>query len=546
MDERWQREALLRAELARLQAELLQLTETSEGARSAQRTRHLLEIAPFAVENLSDATYVIREDASLLYVNQAACQMLGYTEDELLAMTVLDLNTNITPEGWRAAWEATVCNGKQTIVSEHRRKDGRMVPVEILANAIQVRGVTYSCTFTRDITERRTLETRMRQAEKMEAIGQLAGGIAHDFNNQLAGIVGYADLLKEELQDRPDLVQIADAILTAAMRSAGLTRQLLAFARQGKNLSLPVDLHAIIGEVVDMMKRSIDKRITIRSELAAAQAVTIGDPSQLQSAVLNLAINARDAMPDGGTLTFLTRLVDADSVRLPGASRNLAPGRYVQLSVADTGVGMDAPTQQRMFEPFFTTKDKGKGTGMGLPAVYGTVNNHHGAIHVHSAVGKGTVIDLYLPLAEHAAAPTDNDTTDEAETHATIGARVLLVEDEHAVRDMGVRMLERMACSVTTASSGKEAIAIYRERFAEFDVVILDLVMPEMSGKDTFRHLQQINPGIITILASGYTLDGEVQSILDSGARGFIQKPFRTAELGRKLADVLGKSPALT
>jgi PAS domain S-box-containing protein len=541
MDERWQQEALLRAEIARLQAELLKLARPETESQSPTRTSRLLEFAPFAVENLSDATYVICEDASIVYVNLAACEMLGYAQQELLAMKVFDLNEHITPESWRAIWTTTVRDRRQTIISEHRRKDGQKVPVEILANAIDMRGVTYSCTFTRDITERRKLETRMRQAEKMEAIGQLAGGIAHDFNNQLAGIVGYADLLKDELQDRPDLIQIADAILTAAMRSAGLTRQLLAFARQGKNLSSPVDLHAIVGEVVEMMKRSIDKRIVIRSDLDAPAAVTIGDPSQLQNAVLNLAINARDAMPGGGTLTFSTRLVTIDGTHPVAALRQLAPGHYVQVSVGDTGIGMDADTQRRIFEPFFTTKEKGKGTGMGLPAVYGTINNHRGAIQVHSELAHGTVVDLYLPLA--LGSVPASELADGPEACQSIGARVLLVEDETAVRDMGVKMLNRLQCQVTTVGSGKEAIAIYCDRFSQFDVVILDLVMPEMSGKDTFRHLQQINPGIIAILTSGYTLDGEVQSILDAGAKGFLQKPFRAAELSRKLQDLLGTVP---
>jgi len=541
MDERWQRETLLKAEIARLQAELLELTQAHDAEPSPKRTSRLLEFAPFAVENLSDAAYVIAEDASILYVNRAACQMLGYEEDELLAMRVFDLNHTLTPAMWRAVWNAVVNNGRNSLVSEHRRKDGRIVPVEILANAIEVQGVTYSCTFTRDITERRKLEARMRQAEKMEAIGQLAGGIAHDFNNQLAGIVGYADLLKDELRDRSDLVEIADAILTAAMRSAGLTRQLLAFARQGKNLSTPVDLHAIIGEVIQMMKRSIDKRIVIRSEFDASVAVTIGDPSQLQSAVLNLAINARDAMPNGGVLTFATKLLDYDGSYPIANQRQLPTGRYVQIDVRDTGVGMDAETQRRLFEPFFTTKEKGKGTGMGLPAVYGTVKNHHGAIQVHSELGRGTVVELYLPQAAESI-PTA-ETSEQTEAPA-LGARILLVEDESAVRDMGVKLLERMACQVTTVRSGREAIAVYRERFAQIDVVILDLVMPEMSGKDTFHHLRQINPDVVAILASGYTLDGEVQAILDSGARAFIQKPFRAADLNRKLAEVLGWSAA--
>jgi signal transduction histidine kinase len=449
----------------------------------------------------------------------------------------LQINPDITPESWAVAWAAAARDRRQTFETQHRTKDGRLIPVEVVASHLEVDGVAYSCSFARDITERRQMERRVRQAEKMEAIGQLAGGIAHDFNNQLAGIVGYADILLEELAHRPHLLRLAEGILTSAKRASSLTSQLLAFSRQGKYLSTPVDLHPIIDEVVDMLGRSIDKRIRISTKYDAERAVTVGDPTQLQNAVLNLALNARDAMPEGGELTFATALVTLDEAECAKSPQRLVPGRYVLVRVIDTGTGMDAQTQDRLFEPFFTTKEKGKGTGLGLAAVYGTLKNHKGAIHVASEVGRGTEMRLYLPLA--APSTTVDESIPDRRSQVSVPARVLLVEDEETVSAIVSEMLERLGCQVRIARNGPEAIKSYRQCLHEIDVVLLDLVMPEMSGKDTFVRLRAIHPSVKVIIASGHSLDGEVQSILDMGARGFLQKPFRSAELASKIAEVM-------
>ena len=507
----------------------------------AQDVRSLLDFAPFAVENLSDGAFLITKYGRVVYVNEAAARGLGYTREEMIGMSILQINPDITQETWDAIWLVTVRDKKQYIETNHRTKDGRIVPVEVLANYIEFDGVEYSCAFARDITERRQMEGRIRQAEKMEAIGQLAGGIAHDFNNQLAGIVGYADILLEELKQRPGLERLAEGILVAAKRSASLTSQLLAFSRQGKYLSTPVDLHQIIDEVVHMLRRSIDKRIRITTRYEAESAVTIGDPTQLQNAVLNLAINARDAMPQGGDLVFSTAVVTLDEAYCANSPYQPIPGRYVQVSVADTGVGMDAQTQARLFEPFFTTKEKGKGTGMGLAAVYGKLKGHRGAIDVRSEFGQGTEMRLSLPLASQTAAAEDH--AGAKADRISLHARVLLVEDEDTISMMVSEILQRLGCSVRIAKNGAEALAIYRRWFREVDVVLLDLVMPAMGGRDTFIGLREINPDVRAIIASGYSLDGEVQGILDEGAKGFLQKPFRISELAKKIAEITAEPP---
>ena len=246
------------------------------------------------------------------------------------------------------------------------------------------------------------LQEQLHQSEKMEAIGQLAGGIAHDFNNQLSGIMGYADILAGKLTDEK-FKGHAEAIVRAAKRSADLIQQLLAFARKGKYLSVPVNLHKLISEVAVLLERSIDKRITIQQILKAGPCLATGDPTQLQNVLLNIAINARDAMPEGGTIIFETAVVTLDAQYCAKHPYDITPGRYVQVCVTDNGVGMDDQTQMHIFEPFFTTKQLGRGTGMGLAAVYGTIKNHHGAINVYSEVGHGTTFKVYLPLAESAA-----------------------------------------------------------------------------------------------------------------------------------------------
>jgi PAS domain S-box-containing protein len=527
-------------EIARLKATVADLRARRDAGIGEPGDR-LGEFARLAVENLSDGTYLISKDARIVYVNEAACQRLGYTRDEMVGMSMLTINPRLTLELWTSVWEVTSRAKKRVIQSEHRTKDGHLVPVEVLANHIEVDGEEYSCAFTRDITDRLEMEKRLRQSEKMEAIGQLAGGIAHDFNNQLSGIVGGADILRQELRGQPRLAGLAQAILSAAKRSADLTQKLLAFARQGKYLAAPVDLHQIIEEVAQLLSRSIDKRIRIVTALEADPAFALGDPSQIENAILNLALNARDAMPVGGTLTFSTKIVDLDEAWCARSQFPVEPGRYVRVKVADTGVGISEEMQAHIFEPFFTTKEQGKGTGMGLAAVYGTVTNHDGAIEVVSRMGEGTEMKLYLPLA---TAPEPAPASVGALPSAgDFDASVLLVEDEDVVREVASEMLERLGCRVTTARDGKEAVALFGHCPNDFDVVVLDVVMPELSGRDTFAQLRALNPTIAAILASGYSLDGEVQGILDLGAAAFIQKPFRMAELEKVLSDVLGARP---
>jgi two-component system, cell cycle sensor histidine kinase and response regulator CckA len=603
-----------------------------------------LELSPYAV-------YWIRCDGSLVYVNQAACDMLEYTREELLSLGMLPINLDMTPERWAQVWQALVQQKHRRFTSVHRARDGRVIPVEVTATIFELDGEQFSCAFSRDVadqnrvieehrrehaflqsliemapvmivvfnanggivlfnrcaervsgyalddvraaswidllvhesdrpkverlmrqslagsnpqgvvyrlktksgetkeiawsaqlmsstdahgvglltvgvdvTEQRELEQRLRQAEKLEAIGKLAGGVAHDFNNQLTGIMGWTEILGLEAPPNPTFTECITRIMQASRRASDLTAQLLAYSRKGKLITRPVDLHVIVREAVAILERSIDKRIAVVLDLAAPQCETIGDATQLGNAILNLALNARDAMPEGGELTIATRTVHLDANQLRDCPHEVTPGEFIELSVCDTGTGISEEVQRRMFEPFFTTKEEGRGTGMGLAAVYGTVSNHRGTIDVMSSIGRGTQVRIHLPLG---LAASDESAQDFRAVAASVGPlSVMVVDDEDSVRELTKRLLIHLGCQVTVLHDGFQAVEHYRQAWRSVDAVLLDMAMPVLDGKSTFYALRRINPAVRVILMSGYSVDGAAQGLLDEGALAFIRKPF--------------------
>jgi signal transduction histidine kinase/ActR/RegA family two-component response regulator len=378
----------------------------------------------------------------------------------------------------------------------------------------------------------RRVEERLWRSEKLQAIGQLAGGVAHDFNNELTVILGAADLLEQNAAE-PGTRDDARAIKEAAARSAELTRQLLTFARQGAIRSEPIDVHEVVREVVAVLRHTLDRRITVVCELEAPGAMIMGDAVQLHHALLNLSINARDAMPEGGTLSFRTRSLALDPNAVDPET-SLAPGAYLQLEVADTGAGMDAATRAHLFEPFFSTKGPGKGTGLGLATVFGTIQSHRGALHCYSEKGEGTVFKILLPLR---AEPGQNDrpVADEAVAPASstrARRRILLVDDEPGVRRIGAAMLNRLGHEVVVAAGGAEAIAqlVVPDRKG-FDLIVLDMIMPDMSGREVFEKIRALQPDARVVLASGFSVERQRQALLDAGVRAILQKPYHLTEL---------------
>jgi PAS domain S-box-containing protein len=493
-------------------------------------------LAEFAIENLSDAAYFVLADGTIIYANAAATRMLGYTREEFTSMHVYDFNPDVTPEQWPAIWALLQKARKRMFEANHATKDGRVVPVEVWANLLVFEGRELSCSFARDATERRQLDLRLRQSEKMKAIGQLAGGVAHDFNNQLTGVSGYADLLLDLFRGHAQAEEYLEQIQLAVRRSSGLTQQLLAFSRQEVARSSVVDLHALIAETAGILERSIDKKIRVTRQLLADNPLVKGDPSGLQNAILNLALNARDAMAAGGQLTITSENLVLDADACSRLAPPISPGSFIVISVTDDGHGIAPEHLQRIFEPFFTTKAKGQGTGLGLATAYGTVKTHQGAISVYSEVGKGTTVRLYLPAF---VGQGNEATASTSQTRLPKDVHVMVVEDEESLRDLAALILRSLGCEVTVFANGAQAVEFYRVASTAVDLILLDMCMPVMDGTQTFHALRQLRSDAKVLLASGYSLAADTRALLEAGAAGFVQKPYRKTTLADKLAELL-------
>ncbi len=391
----------------------------------------------------------------------------------------------------------------------------------------------------RDVTEQHRLAKELRQSEKMQAVGQLAGGIAHDFNNMLAGILGASELLGRFASGNVKTKKYVDIITSTAKRAAELTAKLLTFSSKGSRLSGPIDMHGVVREAVSLLERSIDKRIRVGLELKAAETHVIGDTAQLENAVLNLGVNARDAMPEGGQLVISTDNIDLDQDYCRTASAVLSPCRYIRVSVRDTGTGIPHNLVKRIFEPFFTTKAIGKGTGLGLSAVYGTVRDHRGDITVYSEPGEGTVFHIYLPVTGAAARP--EKPPEEELIHGS--GLILVVDDEEVIRTTVSHFLEEFGYDVLLARDGREALEVYRADVNRIDLVILDMIMPRMNGRDAFLAIRELNPGAKVILASGFVDNMKAAEMESKGLLGIIKKPYFRAELSKIVAEAF-KYPA--
>ncbi len=382
----------------------------------------------------------------------------------------------------------------------------------------------------RDVTEEHALQEQLRQVQKMEVIGQLAGGVAHDFNNMLAAIMGNAELLDLDLDQDSTLRPQVSMIINGTRRAADLTQKLLAFSRKGQLRATRLDVHQPIREAIALLQRSLDRNIRIETRFESAVGEIVGDPTLLQNAFLNLAVNARDAMPGGGILIFST----VDVVITQGApeTADVEPGHYVEVSASDTGVGMPPDVLDKVFEPFYTTKPVGKGTGLGLATVYGTVQEHRGAVRVSSRQGQGTTVRILLPRGGRIV-PTEEPAT---ATEIVKGqGLVLVVDDETLVLGMAEAQLRSLGYDVITASDGAEALEAYTEHGDRIAVVLLDLVMPVMGGRETMVRLREMDPDVRVVLTSGFDPQGTASDLSGLGASGFLAKPYRQAGLSQAI-----------
>jgi len=386
-----------------------------------------------------------------------------------------------------------------------------------------------------DISERKCLEQQFRHSQKMEAVGRLAGGVAHDFNNLLTIITGYSQMIQRNLEPGSPIKAHVDAILKSGERAAALTRQLLAFSRRQDFSPRIMDLNAVVGNTEKMLHRLIGEDIELLTVLSAGIGMVKGDHGQIEQVIMNLAVNARDAMPNGGRLTLETANVELDEAYARG-HMPVEPGSYVMLAVTDTGCGMDAPTQAHIFEPFFTTKEPGKGTGLGLATVYGIVKQHGGNIWVYSEPGHGTAFKIYLPCAEMSAVKVEPHRAAARELRGS--ETILVVEDEPDVRSLVVRLLRSMGYWVLEASRADEAMMVCRRHKGPVHLLLTDVVMPQMSGRDLLDRLRPLRPDVRVLFTSGYTEEALHNRMLERDT-AFLQKPFTEDALARKVRDVL-------
>ncbi|MBN2126319.1 MAG: response regulator [Deltaproteobacteria bacterium] len=504
---------------------------------SEERYRKTLEAAPDAI------TISRLGDGRFLQVNEAFCRITGFSREEALEKTITELGflgDDSTGESLdRALKEKSDLNGLEV---SFRRKNGALFQALFSSRRIRLGRDECVVAVATDITalkkaevENKRLEDQLRQSQKMEAVGTLAGGIAHDFNNLLQAVGGYSDLLLLDKKRGETGYRELKEIKSAANRASELTQQLLTFSRRVKSKLRPVDLNRELKQVHKLLSRIIPKMIEIDLRLAEDLSIISADPAQIEQVMLNLGVNARDAMPEGGRLVIETKNVtlDEDFCRLNLGAR---PGEYVLLSASDNGLGMDEETLQHIFEPFYTTKRMGRGTGLGLAMVYGIVKNHDGYIACESKPKRGTTFAIYLPaLAKEAEQEA------EAEEGISKGGMemILLVDDEQPIRALGEKILARFGYRVLTAPDGETALELLLHGHVPVDLIILDLIMPGMGGVRFLREIRKTHPQVKIVVASGYSGDGLRQEAFGAGAEAFITKPYEAKKILRTVREVL-------
>lgn len=489
-------------------------------------------------ENVVVGLYQTSPDGKVLTANPALVRMLGYDSlEELLAVDVPH-DLYVDPADREKNLEILHRTGRLDGVELHlRRKDGQEIIVLEHARAIRDangRILYYEGTLM-DITEKKALEQRLLQAQKMESIGTLAGGIAHDFNNLLQGILGYVSLALQNADQQSELHHYLQTIFHSAKRAADLTNQMLTFSRRREPRFEPTDVNQLVEESLRMLRRLIPTTIDIRTRLEKELWTVEADATQLQQVLVNLCVNARDAMPRGGILTLETenRVISPQEAE---HRMEAQAGRYIVLTVSDNGVGMTPEIRERIFEPFFTTKGVGEGTGLGLSVVYGIVRSHKGWINVYSEPGQGSVFRIYLPAAERAVAPPPSAPPSVARGKEGI----LVVDDEPIVLDLACHILEHYGYHTLKARDGEEAINIYRQRAKEIDLVLLDLTMPKLSGLECAKRLRALNPSVRLVLSSGYSAQAE--QMPNEGIHAFVPKPYSPEQLACVVREVLDRS----
>jgi len=503
------------------------------------KAKHAEQIYRSLLHSSADAIATYDLEGRTVYISPAFTKIFGWTLEEMKGKRMpfvpqsesessMAIIRNLVERG-------TPCQGFET---KRYTKDGRLLDVSISASRYNDHqgNPIGTLVILRDISEKKRLEAQLQYIERMEAIGTLAGGIAHDFNNLMMGMLGNISLILYDVgSDSPHYEKLKN-IEKLIQSGSKLTSQLLGYARKGKYEVRAVNLNQLVEESSETFGRT-RKEIVIHRELTEDLSSVMGDEAQIQQILMNLFINAADAMPGGGDLFLKTSNVTHEDI----GDKSYKPksGDYILLIVRDTGTGMGQKVMDRIFEPFFTTKELGRGSGLGLASVYGIIKGHGGYIDVESKEGQGTIFSIYLPASEKSIRKTSKIPQRILEGNENI----LLVDDEALVINVGVQLLEKLGYTVLEAHGGREAVKIFTEANHSIDMVILDIVMPDMGGSEVYDRIKVIDPNVKVLLSSGYSIDGEATEILKRGCEGFIQKPFSMEDLSKKIRDVLNKSP---
>jgi PAS domain S-box-containing protein len=500
------------------------------------------------VEGLEEGYFEIDLDGNLTFFNDPLCKILDYERSDLEGKNIRTFTSPTTIRKMDQIYAQVKKSGDPIQVTDYDSIDraGREIALELTASLLRdtsgspmgFRGVLRDVSDRKEAeAEKKKLEIQVQQAQKMESIGTLAGGIAHDFNNILMGIQGNASLMAIKTDTSHPIYEKIKNIETYVENGTELTRQLLGFARRGKYNAITTDINDVIEKSASMFGRT-KKEIRIQMDLVPEIWTVEVDRGQIEQALLNLYVNAWQAMPDGGNLSVKTENIVLGADFIDSQPYKVEAGDYIKITVTDTGIGIDKQTQARIFEPFFTTKEMGRGTGLGLASVYGIIKNHGGYINVYSEIGQSTAFTIYLPASAKAVQPEVKTVTP---TVVTGNGTILLIDDEKMIIDVGQELLQELGYDVLTATSGKEAVEIYRQKSTRIDLVIMDLIMPGMSGGETYDRLKEINSHIKVLLSSGYSINGQAAKIMERGCDGFIQKPFNINQLSEKIQGIIAK-----
>jgi len=507
--------------------------DVTEKKKAEKALRDSEEKYRLLIENANDAIFIY-QDEIIKFPNPMTVKLMGYSIDESEKIELVNLVHPDDKDKFLDWQKKHISSDKHSSDYSLRIKNkaGDTLWVEMNSIKVEWEEKQAGLIFIKDITKQKKIEEQFLQAQKMEALGTLAGGIAHDFNNLLMSIQGNASLVQLSLGEGDKNSEKLKSIEHLVTDGSELTKQLLGVARGGKYEVIPTDINKIVEKSVDLFGRT-RKEISIHKILEKDLWVAEIDRGQIEQVLLNLYVNAWHAMPDGGNLYLETK--NATLEEYYTKSYGIDPGKYVSISVTDNGIGMHEETRKRVFDPFFTTKEMGRGTGLGLASAYGIIRNHKGIINVYSEIEQGTTFNIYLPISEKKV-----DVVEYYKEEIRIGTEtILFVDDEETIIEVGQQLLEALGYEVILTKSGKETLDVYQKKKGGIDLIILDMIMPEMSGGDTYEKLKEINPDVKVLLSSGYSINGQAEEILKRGCKGFIQKPFSLEELSKSIREVL-------